>query len=48
MDKKFTVRQRIGLKLIFLAIAIVQPTQYSHEITKPLEDIEKMIKEEAS
>lgn len=46
MSDKLTLRERIGLKLIFLALKIIKPTQYSHEISKPLEDIEKMIKAE--
>lgn len=47
LDKKLSYRQIIGLKILILMIKIVQPTEYSHEISKPLDDIEKLIKMES-
>lgn len=46
MNDKLTLKERIALKLIFLALKIMNPFQYSHELSKPLEEIEKMIKAE--
>ena len=44
-NDKITIKQRIVLKLIFFAITVLNPTKYTHQISKPLEEIEKLIKQ---
>lgn len=46
MKETLSLKEKIALKLIFLALKIMNPFQYSHELSKPLEEIEKLIKAE--
>lgn len=41
---KLTIRERVGLELILIALMIVKPVDYSHEISKYMEDIKAMLK----
>lgn len=42
-EKKFTVREKIALKLITILLVILKPTQWSHEYTNELKEVKKLI-----
>lgn len=44
-ENKFTVREKIALKLITVLLAILKPTQWSHEYTNELKEIKKLVDE---
>ncbi|MFA5937341.1 MAG: hypothetical protein WC822_05725 [Candidatus Paceibacterota bacterium] len=44
--EKLTFRERIGLHLILVALHIVKPWDYNHEVSKYFDAIEKEIKME--
>ena len=44
-NRKFTIREKIALKLIIVLMAILKPTKWSHEYNKALKDIETLIDE---
>ena len=46
-DKKdpFTFRERMGIRILIIMLKIVSPWQYSHEFTKQVEELEKMVRE---
>lgn len=45
--EKLTFRERIGLNLILVALHIIKPWDYSHEVSKYFDAIEKELKQEA-
>lgn len=44
-NEKFTIREKIALKLIVVLMAVLKPTKWSHEYTNELTAIKKLIDE---
>jgi len=42
-ETKFTVKEKIALKLITILLVILKPTQWSHEYTTELKEIKALI-----
>lgn len=43
--EELTFRERLGLRVLIIMLKIVAPWQYSHEFSKQIEEIEKMVRE---
>lgn len=44
-NEKFTIREKIALKLIIVLMAVLKPTKWSHEYANELKDIKTLIDE---
>lgn len=44
-NTKFTVREKIALKLLTVLLTILKPTQWSHEWTNELKEVKTLIDE---
>ncbi len=40
---KFTLREKLALKILLLMLALTKPFEYSHEYTKAIKPIEDII-----
>lgn len=42
-DKPMNIRQKLSIRLIFLAVKIVAPYEYEHQFQKEWDDIQKLL-----
>lgn len=42
-NKELNIRQKLALRLIILAIGLLEPYQFSHQFDKEFDDIKKLI-----
>jgi hypothetical protein len=42
---KFSIREKIALKLITVLLNVLKPTEWSHEYTNELKEVKKLIDE---
>ena len=42
---KFSIREKIALKLIIVLMNVLKPTQWTHEYSKELDEIKKIVDE---
>lgn len=42
--EKLTIREQIMMHLLMLMMTVVNPTSYTHELSKPFDEIKKLIK----
>lgn len=43
LENKFTIRERIALKLLITFMAILKPTQWTHEYASELKEVKDLI-----
>lgn len=44
-ERKFTIREKIAVRGIALLLAIVKPSEYTHDWDKYLEELKKLVDE---
>ena len=44
-QEKFSIREKIALKLLIVIMAVLKPTQWNHEYSKELGEIKKLVDE---
>lgn len=42
-NEKFSIREKIALKLIIVLMAVLKPTKWSHEYANELKDVKELI-----
>ena len=45
IETKFSIREKIALKLITILLVVLKPTKWSHEYTNELKEVKKLIDE---